>query len=252
MAEPYNRLKRLRRTLRNRTEKAIRDFDMIQPGDRVLIGVSGGADSLCLLHLFQAGGLHSLRDCALVAAHVDLGFNEKGGELASYFEETGVDYRIVQTDIASAALDPEAKKNPCFICSLYRRREIYRIAHETRCNKIAYGHHKDDIVETLLINILYGRKIEAMRPAQEVFEGNMFIIRPFTYIDETTLKQFAREMHFPVFDKHCPVDGHTRRDRVKQIIKDLQREEKNANIKENIFKALRHVNAGYANPGRWS
>ncbi|MBN2105358.1 tRNA 2-thiocytidine(32) synthetase TtcA [bacterium] len=246
MSEKYNVLRRLRRTIRNRTEKAIHDFDMIRPGDRVLIGVSGGSDSMCLLQFFREGLGLLIHDYSFLAVHIDLGFEKKDTSMDSYFNALGVDYRIVKTDIASSALDPEAKKNPCFICSLYRRREIYHVAKQEECNKIAYAHHKDDIVETLLINILYGRKIETMQPVQEVFSGNMFIIRPFTYIDESMLKQFAREMKLPMFEKHCPIAGHTRRDKVKQMIRTLQQQEKNANIKENIFKSIYHVNVGYS------
>jgi len=246
MAEKYNAQKRLRRFIRNRTEKAILDFDMIQPGDRVLIGVSGGLDSWCLLQMFHEGLGRLIRDFSFLAVHIDLGFDKKENGIETYFKAMGIDYRIIKTDIASQALDPEAKKNPCFICSLYRRREIYQVAYQEKCNKIAYGHHKDDIVETLLINIMYGRKIETMMPVQEVFNGNMFIIRPFTYIDEDVLKQFATELKFPVFDKNCPMDGHTRRDKIKQMIKTLQQQEKNANIKENIFKSIHHVHIEFS------
>jgi len=242
MGKTYNVLKRLRRRIRNRTEKAISDFDMIQPGDRILIGVSGGSDSLALLQMFYEGFPHLYTDFTYIAAYVDPGFGTDSRPLKSHLDALGVPLRVVKSNIASQALDPDAKKNPCFICSLYRRREIYRIAHQEKCNKIAYGHHKDDIVETLLLNILFGRKIETMQPVQEIFQGNMFVIRPFTYIDEDLLKQFARELRLPVFPRHCPMDGQSRRDKIKQMIKMLQREEKNANIKENIFNSFYHVN----------
>ncbi len=228
--------------MRNRTEKAILDFNMIQPDERILVGVSGGADSLSLLQILHEGFPHIKNTFSILAVHIDPGFGRKSGSLESHFKKLGVDYRIVHTDIARHALDPEATKNPCFICSMYRRKKIYELAHQEKCTRIAYGHHKDDIIETLLINILYGRKIEAMRPVQEVFHGNMFIIRPFTYIDEDLLKRFAREMALPVFPRLCPADGKTRRARVKLLIRQLQKEEKNANIRENIFKSHYHTN----------
>ena len=116
---------------------------------------------------------------------------------------------------------------------------------EENCNKIAYGHHKDDMIETLLLNILFGRKIEGMNPVQEIFKGNLRIIRPFTYIDECLLKQFAYEADLPVLSRNCPVDEYSRRDKIKKIIRDLQREEMNANIRENIFKSFYHVNMDF-------
>ena len=226
-------------------EKAILDYAMIKSGDRILVGVSGGPDSLTLLKLLHDRFIYVKDDFSLFVLHIDLGFQEAEPKswfrLELYFQELGVDYRIVHTDISSRALDPRARKNPCFICSLNRRRAVYETAHEQGCNKIAYGHHKDDIVETLLINILYGRKIEAMCPVQEIFRGKMHIIRPLTYVEENLLKKFAQESNLPALPRLCPADGKTRRQRVKEIISSLQRSEKNANIRENIFKSLRHV-----------
>jgi tRNA 2-thiocytidine biosynthesis protein TtcA len=124
---------------------------------------------------------------------------------------------------------------------MYRRKEIYKIAAGEKCNKIAYGHHQDDIIETLLINILYGRKIGAMNPVQDVFGGKMRIIRPFVYVEEAMLKKFASEAGLPVLPRLCPMDGNTRRQKVKELIRSLQKSEKYANIRKNIFKALQHV-----------
>ncbi len=103
------------------------------------------------------------------------------------------------------------------------------MAHEQRCNKIAYGHHKDDIVETLLINILYGRKIEAMNTVQEIFKGKMHIIRPLAYIEEDLLKEFAEESNLPVLSNPCPMDGHTRRQKIKELIVSPTSNEKRMN-----------------------
>ncbi len=233
-------------------EKAIREYRMIQKGDRILVGVSGGPDSLALLHLLHERHIFGEHDFSMVVIHVDLGFDGQGTsgwkKLEDHFRKLSVDHRIVHTQISKEALDPDARKNPCFICSHHRRRRMYEAAHREGCNKIAYGHHKDDIVETLLINILYGRKIEAMSPVQEVFRGKMHIIRPLAYIEEELLKKFALESGLPELPKLCPVDGQTRRQRVKEIIAGLQEEEKNANIRENIFRSLKHVNIAFLPP----
>jgi len=231
-------------------EKAILDYQMIEKGDRILIGVSGGPDSLSLLKLLTGGLVHVTNDFSLTAGHINLGFDKTEPQgwrtLESHFQGLNIDYRIVHTRISDHALAPNARKNPCFICSFYRRREVYKVAHEEKCNKIAYGHHKDDIVETLLINILYGRKIEAMNPVQEVFWGKMHIIRPLSYTDENLLKNFAQESDLPVLRRSCPMEGRTRRQKVKELIARFQEDEKNANIRENIFKSLTHVNVALA------
>ncbi len=236
---------RLEKSIRSRMEKAIREYRMIQDGDRILVGVSGGADSLTLLQLLRGRFLYASEKVDLTIAHIDLGFESAGLKiktiLESHFHKIDLPYRIIETDISKHALAKDAKKNPCFICSLYRRRKIYELAHELKCNKIAYGHHKDDIVETLLINILFGRKIEAMHPVQEVFKGKMHIIRPLVYAEEHQLKRFALEANLPTLPKLCPVDGKTRRQKIKTMLESLQSDEKNANIRENVFRSLRHV-----------
>jgi len=237
---------KLHKTLRKRMVRTLHEYRMITPGDRILVGVSGGADSLTLLQLLADPYIRKLFAFDLFVLHIDLGFHTGEPEgwtlLAPHFQEMGVPFQILHTTISTKALDPDAKKNPCFICSLNRRRKVYETAHREGCQKIAYGHHKDDIVETLLINILFGRKIEAMHPVQEVFKGSMHIIRPLATIEEEHLKQFASTSGLPVLPKICPADGVSRRQKVKKIIARLQREEKHANIRENIFKSFRHVN----------
>jgi tRNA 2-thiocytidine biosynthesis protein TtcA len=161
---------------------------------------------------------------------------------------SGVDYRIISTKISEMALDPNAKKNACFICAHHRRYEIYKLAHAENCNKLAFGHHKDDIVETLLLNILYSRKIEGMRIRQEVFQGRMYVIRPLAYLEETLVKKYAERMGIIGIPKMCKMDGESRRQTVKDLIADLQAKEKNANIRSNIFRSLYNVNVGFG-PG---
>jgi len=237
---------RLRRTLKSRMEKGIVDFRMIRPGDRIAVGVSGGPDSLSLLNLFLDGFGYVTNDFTLLAVHIDMGFDQPEGPknrevLEDHFKSLRVDYRIVQSAIADEILSPEAKKNPCFICSLLRRKRVYEVAHSEQCNTIAYGHHQDDIIETLLLNILYGRKIGTMYPVQSIFENRMTLIRPFVYIEEARLKRFALESRLPHLPRLCPMDGNTRRQRVKEIIAQLQKTERFADIRKNIFKSMYHL-----------
>jgi len=229
--------------------KALRLYRMIQEGDRVLVCVSGGVDSWALLQLLLERQRHVHPRFELTAAHIDLGFNREGSVLVEkMFQDLEVEYRIVPTRIASLAFAPDASKNPCFICAHHRRHAVYKLAHAEGCNKIAYGHHKDDIVETLLINILYGRKIEAIRPVQEVFKGKMHLIRPLALLEEDVIKKYAALTGLEPVPKVCPVDGTSRREKVKRIIRELQMTEKNANIRSNIFRALEQWDEGFAPP----
>ena len=240
----FSKPTKLHRTIRKRTEKAIYDFGMINPGDRVLIGLSGGADSMALMQIFMGGFVQVTSDFEWVAVHVDTGMpveQETRQDWESFVESLGIDFRLIRTKIWDSAFAPDATKRPCFICSMYRRQRIYEAADNYHCNKIAYAHHKDDIVETLLLNILYGRKIEAMHPVQEVFRGTMHIIRPFCYIEEPLIKKLTGESGLPVLPKACPMDGQSHRQKVKDIIAILQTGEKNANIRENIFKSMSHI-----------
>jgi tRNA 2-thiocytidine biosynthesis protein TtcA len=219
---------------------------MIRPGDRIAVCVSGGPDSLSLLNLFLDGFGYATNDFTLLAVHVDMGFPQTDGPknrqvLEAHFRDLRVDHRIDQTRIADEILSPEARKNPCFICSLQRRKRVYEIAHSEKCNVVAYGHHQDDIIETLLLNILYGRKIGTMYPVQTLFGDRMTLIRPFVYIEEARLKRFARESRLPQLPRLCPMDGNTRRQRVKEEIARLQKTERHADIRKNIFKSLYHL-----------
>lgn len=237
---------RLYQSLRKRMDKAIHLYQMIEEKDRILIGVSGGPDSLTLLKLLHDRCIHGDHQFSILAVHIDLGFQEyepcNSTVLKSYFENLGVAYRIVPSKIQQLALDPHTRKSPCFVCSHHRRKIIYETAHAEGCAKIAYGHHKDDIVETLLMNILYSRKIEAMSPVQDVFKGTMRIIRPLAFAEEAMIKRFVNESVLPKLPRLCPMDGKTRRQKVKEMIASLQGSEKNTNIRENIFKSFSHVN----------
>ncbi|MFA7464684.1 MAG: ATP-binding protein [Syntrophales bacterium] len=227
-------------------EKAALDYSMIEPGDRILVGVSGGADSISLLDLLNTSMLHVTSDFQLLAVHVDLGFpnsDEDAGVIEGHLRETGVPFIIERTDIGPLAHSETNRKNPCFLCSRLRRRRLFEIAGEKGCNKVALAHHRDDIIETLMINILFGREISTMVPNQSIFRGKIRIIRPLAYIREELLKKYSREQGFPLTAGRCPTGTVSKRAVVKRLIRDLEKE--NGKVRENIFKALYHVKPDY-------
>jgi tRNA 2-thiocytidine biosynthesis protein TtcA len=226
-------------------EKAVIDYDMIREGDRLLIGVSGGADSFALLDLLDSPMLYTPK-FSFVAVHVDMGFDPsyQGWQtLEKYFQEKRYRYVMDKTDIGVLAHSEVNKKNPCFLCSRLRRKRIFEIADAEGCNKIAFAHHRDDVVETLLINIFYGREISTMVPTQSIFRGKLHIIRPLIYLKEDLIKKYARERAFPVVQNLCPTSRTSKRIYIKKLLDQLEHDHKG--VRENIFKAMSHVKPDY-------
>ncbi len=226
-------------------EKAVMDYGMIAAGDRVLVGVSGGMDSMALLDLLNTPMLY-VPPFTVTAVHIDLGFDPDGGggaTLERHLNAGGYDYILERSEIGPLSHSEHNRKNPCFLCSRLRRKRIFEIAADKGCNKIAFAHHRDDIIETLLINLLYGREISTMVPDQTIFGGKMHIIRPLAYLREGLLKKYAKERKFPVIENGCPTSRTSRRRYVKGLLDDLEKE--NPRVRDNIWKAMGHVKTAY-------
>ena len=230
--------------IRSLVGKAIHTYQMIQDGDRILVGVSGGKDSLSLLHLLHERRKRVPIRYDLVALHVDLGFGSGETEThKAFFEERGLSYRIEHTDIGSLAHSSKNRENPCFLCAWERRKRTFQLAHELGCSKIAFGHHKDDVVETLLLNIFYSAEISTMLPVQSLFKGKMYLIRPLFLVEEKKIARFAEAKRLPVLHSGCPSCGGTKRKEVKDIIELLVK--KNHRVKDNIFRSLSNIKTEY-------
>jgi tRNA 2-thiocytidine biosynthesis protein TtcA len=234
--------------LRKRFEQAVLKHGMLGEGDRVLVGVSGGADSLTLLKLITGPLLFAPRPEFVLAVYVDLGFPGTNGRAAQimkeHFEKEGVSYRIENSNIGLLShSDYNRKASPCFLCSRLRRRKLFELARENRCNKLALAHNKDDVIETLLLNLFFGREISTMIPFQSYFQGEFHLIRPFAYTDEALLKRFAREAGLPVMENPCPTANATKRKYIKDLVKKLDKDHRG--VRENIFKAMMHVKPDY-------
>jgi len=206
-------------------EKAVLDYGMIEEGDRILIGVSGGADSLALLDLLDSPMLF-IPKFSFIAVNIDMGFDQtyKTYEiLEGYFQGNNYTYIMEKTDIGNLAHSDINKKNPCFLCSRLRRKRIFEIADAEGCNKIAFAHHRDDIIETLLINMFYGREISTMMPNQSIFGGKLHIIRPLVYLQEELIKKYSKERQFPILKNECPTSNTSKRIYIKKLLDGLER-----------------------------
>jgi tRNA 2-thiocytidine biosynthesis protein TtcA len=230
--------------IRSLMGKAIHRYGLIQEADRILVGVSGGKDSLSLLHLLHERSKRVPIHYELLPVYIDLGFDSGQGEiLKNFFEIKGLPYHIEFTKIGIKANSPENRENPCFLCSWERRKCLFRLAHRFKCNKIALGHHQDDIIETLLLNIFYSAEISTMLPLQTLFKGEITLIRPLALLEEKKLERFARGTGLPVSPSCCPSSGKTKRKVVKELIEILSRSDRR--VKGNIFRALSNIKLDY-------
>lgn len=226
-------------------EKAVMDYGMISQGDRVLVGVSGGADSFALLDLLDSQMIF-VPEFSFIAVNIDMGFDPDYAayrELEKYFRENQYDYVMEKTDIGVLSHSDFNRKNPCFLCSRLRRKRIFEIADQKGFNKIAFAHHRDDIIETLLINLFYGREISTMMPNQSVFGGKLHIIRPLAYLQEDLIKKYSRERLFPAVKNACPSSENSKRSYVKKLLERLEVD--NPDIRHNIYTAMSHVKPDY-------
>lgn len=234
--------------LRKRFEETLIKHQMISPGDRVLIGVSGGADSLTLLTLFTGPLLFTPKPELILAVYIDLGFDDgkQGKRLQEYFQDRGYCYHIERTEIGPLAHSEfNRKASPCFLCSRLRRKKLFELARDFNCNKLALAHNRDDVIETFLLNVFFAREISTMIPIQSYFRGEFYLIRPLLYMEEKLIKRFAKEAQLPIIENACPTAGKTKRAYVKDLIRRLEEENPTVGIKENIFKALKRPKIEY-------
>lgn len=233
---------RLRNSLISATGKAIGDYNMIADGDTVLVCMSGGKDSHALLMILLALQERAPVDFKLIAMNLDQkqpGFPEH--VLPEYLQKLGIEYRIVEADTYSIVKEkiPEGKTT-CSLCSRLRRGIIYRTAEELGANKIALGHHRDDIVETLFLNMFFGAKLKAMPPKLATNDGKHIVIRPLAYCTEKDIASYARAMEFPIIPCDlCGSQENLQRQKVKDMLHAWEKEQPGR--VNNIFRAITNV-----------
>ncbi|MCG2831158.1 MAG: tRNA 2-thiocytidine(32) synthetase TtcA [Desulfobacteraceae bacterium] len=224
--------------------KAIHRYNMISEGDRIAVGLSGGKDSLTMMWILDERQRRIPVNYELFAVYIDLGF--KGGFselLEEYCHKMGYNLRIEYTDYGILAHSSENTENPCFLCSRLRRKRLFEVAEELGCNKLALGHNKDDIIETLFLNMCYAGEISTMVPCQPFFHGKFKIIRPMAFVDENIIKRFTFEKKFPVFVNSCPSAKTSKRQEIKALLEQLY--SSNKKIKGNIFRAMSNIKTEY-------
>lgn len=219
--------------------RAIDDYMMIEDGDKIAVGLSGGKDSITLL-----SGLAGLRrfypkKFDLVAIRIDTGlaFDETECEnLKNYVEELGVEYIVEKTEIASVVFDVRKEENPCSLCANMRRGALNSAAKNAGCNKVALGHHADDLIETFFLSMMYEGRLSTFHPITNLSRMDLSVIRPMIYMRERDVASFAKGK--PILHNPCPADKHTKREYVKNLLKDIRQEIPFVN--DNVLNALTH------------
>jgi tRNA 2-thiocytidine biosynthesis protein TtcA len=230
--------------LNRKIGQAMHDYAMLADGDRVMVGVSGGIDSLTLAWMLKKWQEKAPICFDVVGQIIDNGFWRKQGEsvdpevsIGRQLEKFSIDYAIDE----AWKIDDEGRT--CFQCARNRRSQLFDLARERGFNKIAFGHHKDDLIETFFLNILYSGNISTMLPRQKLFGGALSVIRPFAYIEKKELLEIATSLKIIPVANLCPLADKTRREKVRELLDYLYREEPGA--KNNIFAALANVRRDY-------
>lgn len=219
------------------TRKALDDFSMLEEGESVVVGVSGGKDSLALVTALSHISRFHPKKITVKAVTVDMGF--EGADytpIARYLADLGVEYRVVKTEIGKIVFDVRKEKNPCSLCAKMKRGVLCDAVKEMGSKKLALAHHRDDLIDTFLMNLFYAGRIDTFLPVTDLDKTGVTVIRPFLYAEEKELVYFANKNPMPVCSSGCPADKFTTREEIKVLLRTLAKE--NPDIKAKLFGAI--------------
>ena len=217
--------------------RAVDDYEMIEEGDKIAVGISGGKDSLALLVTLAEMRRFYPKKYELVAVTVDMGLPDMDfSEVAELCRRLGVKYRIEKTDIARIIFDVRRESNPCSLCAKMRRGSLHAAAQAEGCNKVALGHHYDDAVETFMMNMFFEGRLGCFSPKSYLSNRKITLIRPMLYATEKDVLYFTNKRSLPVVTSTCPEDHATERENMKRLLASLERE--NRGVKHRIFNAM--------------
>lgn len=219
--------------------RCVDDYHMINDGDKIAVGVSGGKDSLVLLVLLAGLRAYFSKPFELEAITIDMGLGMDYSGVEALCRQINVPYTIVNTEIAPIIFEHRKEKNPCSLCAKMRRGSLNQAIREKGFNKLALGHHYDDAVETFVMSLLFEGRISCFQPVTNLDRTGIVQIRPMLYIHEKTVDNFAVRQNLPVLENRCPVDKVTKREEVKQLVYQLS--QTYPDLKERIFGAMQRL-----------
>ena len=221
--------------------RAIDDYNMIEDGDKIAVGISGGKDSLVMLYALNGLKRFYPKKFEIHAVTVDLGFDNLNlDKIRQLCEELNVEYTIVKTDIAKIIFEDRKESNPCSLCAKMRKGALNDAIKSCGCNKVAYAHHKDDVVETMLMSLIFEGRFHTFSPITYLDRMDIHVIRPLMYMNEADVIGFVNKYEVPVVKSPCPADGNTKREYIKQLLRKLNQE--NPGVKERMFTAIQNGN----------
>ena len=216
--------------------RCVEDYDMIHPGDKIGVGVSGGKDSLALLVFLAELRKYNHNPFTLEAITIDMGLGMDYSEIEALCKKLDVPFTLIKTEIAPIIFDYRKEKNPCSMCSKMRRGALNQALLDRGLNKLALGHHYDDAVETFVMSLIYEGRISCFQPVTDLDRTGIVQIRPMLYIHERTVDSFASRYQLPVLTNRCPVDKNTKREEIKNLVYELTA--RYPDLKERIFGAM--------------
>lgn len=216
--------------------RCVEDYKMIEPGDRIGVGVSGGKDSLALLVFLAELRKYNSNPFELEAITIDMGLGMDYGGVADLCQKLGVPFTQVETQIGPIIFEHRKEKNPCSMCAKMRRGALNQALLDRGLNKLALGHHYDDAVETFLMSLIYEGRISCFQPVTDLDRTGIIQIRPMLYIHERTIDSFAERTELPVVHNRCPADKYTKREEIKKLVYELSATY--PDLKERIFGAM--------------
>lgn len=223
--------------LYSKTRQAIDDYHMINADDRIAVGLSGGKDSLALLYALH--GLQSFYPVpfSIIAVTVDLGFeNQDYSELITLCKQLGVPYHIIPTRIAEIVFEARQEAHPCSLCSRLRKGALNQKILELQCNKLAYAHHRDDVIDTMMLSLVYEGRWNTLSPVTYLDRTGLTLIRPLIYVKEADIKGWVKTYDLPVQPSRCPADKASKRETTKELIRMINRE--TPGVRERMFTAI--------------
>ncbi|MGO5075585.1 tRNA 2-thiocytidine biosynthesis TtcA family protein [Clostridium sporogenes] len=226
--------------LLGKLRRAIGDFNLIQNGDKIAVGLSGGKDSITLLHLLKRYQSFSPEKFDLIAITLDTMTGADFSPLESVCSDINVPLYIYKTSIKEIVFDLRKEKNPCSLCANLRRGALNNYSKKLRCNKIALGHHKNDAIETLLMSMLYEGRVSCFSPKTYLNKADITIIRPMIYIDELAIKSMVKRYNLPIIKNPCPANGNTKRQYMKELTYTLEKDI--PKVKDRLLGCLTNTN----------